>query len=47
MDIEISNQSWLTKYVSIFLRKKTQPAEETNNNFEVELTASILAYENC
>ena len=28
-----------------FFKKKTQPPEETNNNFEVELTASILAYE--
>lgn len=28
-----------------FFKKKTQPVEETKNNFEVELTASILAYE--
>ena len=28
-----------------FFRKKTLPTEDTNNNFEVELTASILAYE--
>ena len=28
-----------------FFRKKTVPTEDTNNNFEVELTASILAYE--
>ena len=28
-----------------FFKKKTQPAEETKNNFEIELTASILAYE--
>ena len=28
-----------------FFKKKTQPVKETKNNFEVELTASILAYE--
>ena len=28
-----------------FFKKKTQPVEEAKNNFEVELTASILAYE--
>ena len=28
-----------------FFKKKNQPFEETKNNFEVELTASILAYE--
>ena len=28
-----------------FFKKKTQPVNETKNNFEVELTASILAYE--
>ena len=28
-----------------FFKKKTQTVEETKNNFEVELTASILAYE--
>ena len=28
-----------------FFKKKAQPVEETKNNFEVELTASILAYE--
>ena len=28
-----------------FFKKKTQPVEETKNNFEVQLTASILAYE--
>jgi len=28
-----------------FFKKKTQPVEERKNNFEVELTASILAYE--
>ena len=28
-----------------FFKKKGQPVEETKNNFEVELTASILAYE--
>ena len=28
-----------------FFKKKNQPVEETKNNFEVELTASILAYE--
>ena len=28
-----------------FFKKKTQPVERTKNNFEVELTASILAYE--
>jgi uncharacterized tellurite resistance protein B-like protein len=28
-----------------FFKKKIQPIEKTNNNFEVELTASILAYE--
>ena len=28
-----------------FFKKKTQPIKETKNNFEVELTASILAYE--
>jgi uncharacterized tellurite resistance protein B-like protein len=28
-----------------FFKKKTQPVEETKNNFEVELTASMLAYE--
>ena len=28
-----------------FFKKKTQPTEKTQNNFEVELTASILAYE--
>ena len=28
-----------------FFKKKTQPVDETKNNFEVELTASILAYE--
>ena len=28
-----------------FFKKKTQPVEKTKNNFEVELTASILAYE--
>ena len=28
-----------------FFKKKTQSVEETKNNFEVELTASILAYE--
>ena len=28
-----------------FFKKKTQPVEEIKNNFEVELTASILAYE--
>jgi uncharacterized tellurite resistance protein B-like protein len=28
-----------------FFKKKTQPVEETKNNFEVELTASLLAYE--
>ena len=28
-----------------FFKKKTQPVEETKNNFEIELTASILAYE--
>jgi uncharacterized tellurite resistance protein B-like protein len=28
-----------------FFKKKIQTIEKTNNNFEVELTASILAYE--
>ena len=28
-----------------FFKKKTHPVEKTKNNFEVELTASILAYE--
>jgi len=28
-----------------FFKKKNQPIEKTKNNFEVELTASILAYE--
>ena len=28
-----------------FFKKKTQPVDETKNNFEFELTASILAYE--
>jgi uncharacterized tellurite resistance protein B-like protein len=28
-----------------FFKKKTQPVDETKNNFDVELTASILAYE--
>ena len=28
-----------------FFKKKTQPVKKTKNNFEVELTASILAYE--
>ena len=28
-----------------FFKKKNQPVEKTINNFEVELTASILAYE--
>ena len=28
-----------------FFKKKTQPVEETKKNFEIELTASILAYE--
>jgi uncharacterized tellurite resistance protein B-like protein len=28
-----------------FFKKKPQPVDETKNNFEVELTASILAYE--
>ena len=28
-----------------FFKKKTQSIEKTQNNFEVELTASILAYE--
>ena len=28
-----------------FFKKKTQPIENKKNNFEVELTASILAYE--
>ena len=28
-----------------FFKKKNQPDDETKNNFEVELTASILAYE--
>jgi len=28
-----------------FFKKKTQPAKKTNKNFEIELTASILAYE--
>ena len=28
-----------------FFKKKTQSVKETKNNFEVELTASILAYE--
>ena len=28
-----------------FFKKKTQPVEKTKNNFDVELTASILAYE--
>ena len=28
-----------------FFKKKTQPVDEAKNNFEVELTASILAYE--
>ena len=28
-----------------FFKKKTQPVKETKNNFEVELTASLLAYE--
>ena len=28
-----------------FFKKKTQPVEETKKNFEVELTASMLAYE--
>jgi len=28
-----------------FFKKKTQPVKETKNNFEIELTASILAYE--
>ena len=28
-----------------FFKKKTQPVEKPKNNFEVELTASILAYE--
>ena len=28
-----------------FFKKKTQPVKEAKNNFEVELTASILAYE--
>jgi uncharacterized tellurite resistance protein B-like protein len=28
-----------------FFKKKTQPIKETKNDFELELTASILAYE--
>ena len=28
-----------------FFKKKNQPVKKTKNNFEVELTASILAYE--
>tara|TARA_B100001063_G_C16727366_1_gene537228 strand:+ start:93 stop:530 length:438 start_codon:yes stop_codon:yes gene_type:complete len=28
-----------------FFKKKTQPVEKTENNFDIELTASILAYE--
>ena len=28
-----------------FFKKKTQPVDETRNNFDIELTASILAYE--
>ena len=28
-----------------FFKKKTQPVDVTKNNFEVELTASMLAYE--
>jgi uncharacterized tellurite resistance protein B-like protein len=28
-----------------FFKKKNKPVEKTKNNFEVELTASILAYE--
>ena len=28
-----------------FFKKKTQPVDETKNNFDIELTASILAYE--
>ena len=28
-----------------FFKKKTQPIEKTKNNFDVQLTASILAYE--
>jgi uncharacterized tellurite resistance protein B-like protein len=28
-----------------FFKKKTQPVEKTHNNFEIELTSSILAYE--
>ena len=28
-----------------FFKKKTQPVEEIKNNFDIELTASILAYE--
>ena len=28
-----------------FFKKKTQPVKEIKNNFEIELTASILAYE--
>ena len=28
-----------------FFKKKTQPVKKTNKNFEIELTASILAYE--
>ena len=28
-----------------FFKKKPQPVDETKNNFDVELTASILAYE--
>ena len=28
-----------------FFKKKTQPVEKIKNNFDIELTASILAYE--
>ena len=28
-----------------FFKKKTQPVEQVKNNFDIELTASILAYE--
>ena len=44
MDLKISNQSWRTNMFNFF-KKKTKSAEKTKISFNVELTASILAYE--
>ena len=44
MDLKILKKNLLAKYVQFF-KKKIQPIEKIKNSFDVELTASILAYE--